>query len=189
MNDYLNPDEVVLNEGMGGEIADLISRTKGRTFSCIGASFGHFEQVGTWYGYPHQRGLPDAEGMKWWPYQKCTESTYETAWWKVEQLLKRKNDKDEENCSRARGNTKDSRGLIFKHSKDYYHLLCVEPNGSQEQIQKNYRYLVKRFHPDLIENKQDDSLEIIKSINEAYAILSDPSSRLEYDQANDGKDC
>lgn len=83
----LLPGEVILTADMGGEIADLIRSTSGKSFECIGGSSGHVEVVVTWYGYPHSGGIIDSKGKKWWAYQKCTRSNYETAWWKVENRI------------------------------------------------------------------------------------------------------
>ena len=68
----LLPEERILTADMGGEIADLIAGTSGKSFECIGGSSGHVENVGTWYGYPHSGGIADSAGKKWWTYQKCT---------------------------------------------------------------------------------------------------------------------
>ena len=81
------PDEIILTADMGGEIEDFIWRTSGKSFECIGGSSGHVEVVGTWYGYPHSGGISDSTGRKWWAYQKCSQSSYETAWWKVENRI------------------------------------------------------------------------------------------------------
>ena len=87
----LLPEERILTADMGGEIADLIAGTSGKSFQCIGGSSGHVENVGTWYGYPHSGGIADSAGKKWWAYQKCTVSNYETAWWKVEKRIRKLN--------------------------------------------------------------------------------------------------
>ena len=84
-------EERILTADMGGEIADLIAGTSGKSFQCIGGSSGHVENVGTWYGYPHSGGIADSTGKKWWAYQKCTISNYETAWWKVEKRIRKLN--------------------------------------------------------------------------------------------------
>ena len=84
-------EERILTADMGGEIADLIAGTSGKSFQCIGGSSGHVENVGTWYGYPHSGGIADSAGKKWWAYQKCTISNYETAWWKVEKRIRKLN--------------------------------------------------------------------------------------------------
>ena len=64
---------------------------------------------------------------------------------------------------------------------NYYKILEVDQNASQEIIDKAYRILVKKYHPDL-QNTTNKSIseEKIKQINEAYSILSDPQKRQEY---------
>ncbi len=67
--------------------------------------------------------------------------------------------------------------------KNYYELLEVDKNASKEIIDKAYKILVKKYHPDL----QDESSKLecehkIKEINEAYDILSDTLKRNEYDK-------
>lgn len=65
-------------------------------------------------------------------------------------------------------------------SKDYYKLLEVEYDASDEDIRSNYRKLALKWHPD---KHKDDSAVTAKfqEINEAYRVLSDPEKRLEYD--------
>ena len=83
----LLPEEMILTVEMGGEIADLIRRTIHSQYGCIGGSSSHVESVGSWYGYPHDGWLSDGTGKRWWVYQKCSQSNYETAWWKVEKRI------------------------------------------------------------------------------------------------------
>ena len=83
------PEERILTPDMGGEIADLMYRTSGKSFICIGGYSEHEEHVGAWYGYPHSGGLADSSGRRWWAYQKCTMSNYEIAWWKVEKRIQK----------------------------------------------------------------------------------------------------
>lgn len=66
--------------------------------------------------------------------------------------------------------------------QNYYDILEINKNASPEIIEKAYKTLVKKYHPDL----QDDNLKIkyeekIKKINEAYEILSDIKKRKNYD--------
>src|SRR5208283_3830539 len=61
--------------------------------------------------------------------------------------------------------------------KDYYKDLGVLENSSTEEIKKAYRNLAFRFHPDRNPGKE----EMMKVINEAYAVLSDTAKRREYD--------
>ncbi|MGB9628615.1 MAG: DnaJ domain-containing protein [Thermodesulfobacteriota bacterium] len=65
--------------------------------------------------------------------------------------------------------------------KDYYQVLGIDREASEDEIKKAYRKLALKYHPD---HHPDDleSEEKFKEINEAYAILSDPEKRKEYDQ-------
>ena len=66
--------------------------------------------------------------------------------------------------------------------KNYYEILEVSPNASQEVIEKAYKALVKKYHPDLQPtNKKQDSEAKIKEINEAYDILSNIDKKTKYD--------
>ena len=68
-------------------------------------------------------------------------------------------------------------------AKDYYETLGVERKASKEQIKKAYKRLAKKFHPDL--NKDSDSSDKFKEINEAASVLGDDSKRQSYDQFGD----
>lgn len=61
---------------------------------------------------------------------------------------------------------------------DYYILLEVSPEASQEEIKRSYRRLARMHHPDL----NAEALDIhIKRLNEAYGVLRDPKKRAAYD--------
>ncbi|MCF8033980.1 MAG: J domain-containing protein [Desulfarculaceae bacterium] len=65
-------------------------------------------------------------------------------------------------------------------AKDYYKVLGVEKGASADEIKKAYRKLALKYHPD--RNKGDKEAEDkFKEINEAYAVLSDPKKKQEYD--------
>ena len=64
--------------------------------------------------------------------------------------------------------------------KNYYDILGVNKNASQDDIKKAYRNLSKKYHPD--RNNGDDSK--FKEINEAYDTLGDESKRKQYDNPN-----
>jgi curved DNA-binding protein len=63
--------------------------------------------------------------------------------------------------------------------RDFYDLLGVSRNASQEEIQQAYRRLAREYHPDL--NKDPGAEERFKDVSEAYAVLSDPDTRQRYD--------
>ena len=69
--------------------------------------------------------------------------------------------------------------MIFK---DYYKILSLKTNRvSPEQIKNAYRLAAKKYHPDV--NVQDRlSEEKIKDVNEAYRVLSNPSTKRKYDR-------
>src|SRR6266480_4850436 len=65
--------------------------------------------------------------------------------------------------------------------KDYYKILGVDKNASQKDIQKAYRKLARKFHPDI--NPGDEAAEEkFKEINEANEVLSDPEKRRQHDE-------
>lgn len=67
--------------------------------------------------------------------------------------------------------------------KNYYELLEVSQNASPETIEKVYKILAKKYHPDLQPpEKRAESAEIFKQITIAYETLSDNNLRAEYDK-------
>jgi curved DNA-binding protein len=64
--------------------------------------------------------------------------------------------------------------------KDYYKTLGVEKTASQEDIKKAYRKLAMKYHPDHSSGSKENE-ERFKEISEAYAVLSDPEKRKQYD--------
>lgn len=66
--------------------------------------------------------------------------------------------------------------------KDYYEVLGVSKNASQKEIEEAYRRLAIQYHPDRHPpEKKEEMREKFKEISEAYAILSDPNKRRQYD--------
>lgn len=65
---------------------------------------------------------------------------------------------------------------------DYYELLAIDKSSESEAIQRVYRVLAARYHPD---NKETGDLERFLRIKDAYRILADPAKREEYDKIFD----
>lgn len=68
---------------------------------------------------------------------------------------------------------------------DYYTVLGVEPESSQDDIKRAFRRLARQYHPDAT-GGDDASAERYKQISEAYSVLSDPERRRQYDSARMG---
>ena len=67
------------------------------------------------------------------------------------------------------------------NNKDYYKILGVDKNASQEEIKSAFRKQAKKYHPDL--NKDNpDAQDKFKQVGEAYSVLSDENKRKMYDQ-------
>lgn len=64
--------------------------------------------------------------------------------------------------------------------KDYYEVLGVSKNASDDEIKSAFRKLAKKYHPDI--NKDPDAPAKFKEAQEAYAVLSDKDKRSKYDQ-------
>jgi molecular chaperone DnaJ len=64
-------------------------------------------------------------------------------------------------------------------AEDYYKVLGISKDASIDDIKRAYRELALKFHPD--RNKSKEAEEKFKEINEAYAVLSDPAKREQYD--------
>ena len=64
--------------------------------------------------------------------------------------------------------------------KNYYEILEVDKNASEEVIEKAYKTLAKKYHPDLQNNS--NCQDKMRQINEAYEILSNDFKRREYDE-------
>ena len=73
-------------------------------------------------------------------------------------------------------------GKVDIMEKNYYDILEINRNASPEIIEKAYKTLVKKYHPDLQEDELKQEYEAkLKDINEAYEVLSDASKKELYD--------
>jgi curved DNA-binding protein CbpA len=68
----------------------------------------------------------------------------------------------------------------MENQADYYQILGVDRDASSQKIKESYRKLAFQYHPDKNRGNQE-ALEKMKRINEAYAVLSDPTKKARYD--------
>jgi len=66
-------------------------------------------------------------------------------------------------------------------SLDYYEVLQISPNAEPDTIQRVYRLLAQRYHPD---NQETGNAAKFRLIHEAYSVLSDRDARVKYDVAH-----
>lgn len=66
--------------------------------------------------------------------------------------------------------------------RDYYEVLGVNKNATDDEIKKAYRKLAKKYHPDANPDNKEESEKKFKEVNEAYETLSDKQKRQMYDQ-------
>ena len=64
--------------------------------------------------------------------------------------------------------------------RDYYEILGVKRTAGQDEIQRAYRKLARKYHPDV--NKASNAEDKFKELNEAHEVLKDPEKRKLYDQ-------
>lgn len=64
--------------------------------------------------------------------------------------------------------------------KDYYEIMGIKHDASQDEIKRAYRKLARKYHPDV--SKEDDAETRFKEVGEAYEVLKDPEKRAAYDQ-------
>ena len=65
-------------------------------------------------------------------------------------------------------------------NRDFYEILGIGRNASDDEIKAAFRKLARKYHPDV--NKEPDAEENFKEINEAYGVLSDADKRARYDR-------
>ena len=67
---------------------------------------------------------------------------------------------------------------------DYYEVLQVSPNADVELIQRVFRLLARRCHPD---NQRTGNATLFRQLHEAYTVLSDPEKRAQYDVVHEAR--
>jgi curved DNA-binding protein len=67
-------------------------------------------------------------------------------------------------------------------AKDYYQILGISKNASQEDIKKAYRKLAMKYHPDRNSGNEQWANEKFKEVNEAFSVLGDPQKKKQYDR-------
>ena len=96
-------------------------------------------------------------------------------WWKDEKYRKKKKKEPQKSSD-----SKET--ALVQRPKDYYQILEVPKNASEDDIKKAYRKLVKKYHPDRNPREEKWANEKLKEINEAYGVLGNPENRKRYDQ-------
>ena len=68
------------------------------------------------------------------------------------------------------------------NKRDYYEVLGVDKNATDEELKKAFRRLAKKYHPDANPDNKEEAEAKFKEVNEAYETLSNPQKRQMYDQ-------
>jgi hypothetical protein len=75
-----------MNEQVGGELGEMIKKLKGKRFECLGTCHKK-HTIRVLLAYPHDGGLADKDGKKWWLYYECDDCGYQTSWWKIQRRI------------------------------------------------------------------------------------------------------
>jgi len=71
-------------------------------------------------------------------------------------------------------------------NKDYYQILGISENATDDEIKKVYRKLAMQYHPDKNQDRRKEAEERFKALSEAYYVLGDKKRRTEYDAYKKG---
>ena len=66
--------------------------------------------------------------------------------------------------------------------RDFYEVLGVDKNATEDELKKAYRKMAKKYHPDANPDNKEEAEKKFKEVNEAYEVLSDAKKRKMYDQ-------
>ena len=72
----------------------------------------------------------------------------------------------------------------MNQSIDFYEVLQVSPNADPELIQRVFRLLARRYHPD---NQRTGNATLFRQLHEAYTVLSDAERRAQYDAIHESQ--
>lgn len=88
--DILAPGEIIATEKMGGELGKTIKELKGHVIDCLGVCRKRYK-ITEFRAYPHDGGLADKTGKRWWLYSHCHVKlrsgymcNYDMSWHKIE---------------------------------------------------------------------------------------------------------